>query len=386
MLSRIEKCKNCKSRETEKLNETGKQGLKAVMSDGSFAKNFNASQHLCKHCGSIYISYSPANRLEKYFSEEYDISEEVQNCQIVLSGTRQEKHSVIHQSLLSFCNDLPSKGNFLEIACGNGMLSSKFADEHPKWDSVAVDPSVDSGTQVSSNVKFIRDFFDPTLFDGRKFDVIIAHGILNRTPTLKMLEDITSIANQNALISLEIVTLENSIFAPYIWDHSYTFLEETFCEYLNSCGIIVQKRVDCGSTIQFLCRYKGSDSKKKLAIPQRIIESTHLLFQNHLKKWAEIKTNFLENLALQEKQKVNLFGAGLYNAVLLSLVNKANIDVIIDDVRKGFFLDDLKIINFKKAAESKRKTPVFLCARTRNINYIRDKLEARDFSVVVLSK
>ena len=266
------------------------------------------------------------------------------------------------------------------------MLSSRFAKNNPDWECVAIDPSKDSGKLVSEHVQFIRQCFDPAGFIEKKFDVIVAHGILNRSPTLKMLESITTIANKDARISLEIVTLENSIFAPYIWDHSYTFLEETFCEYLNSCGIIVQKRVDCGSTIQFLCRYKGSDSKKKLAIPQRIIESTHLLFQNHLKKWAEIKTNFLENLALQEKQKVNLFGAGLYNAVLLSLVNKANIDVIIDDVRKGFFLDDLKIINFKKAAESKRKTPVFLCARTRNINYIRDKLEARDFSVVVLSK
>ena len=382
----MQKCTGCGSLETVKLNKTGKQALRTVMSDGSFAQNFIASKHLCKNCGSIFINYSPPNRLEKFFAEEYNVSDEVQNCQVVLSGERYDKHTIIHNSVLNFCADITPDGHFLEIACGNGMLSNRFANEHPKWDCVALDPSIDSGSNVSQNVIFIKNFFDPSLFDCRKFDVIIAHGILNRTSTLKMLKDITSIANENALISLEVVTLENSIFAPYIWDHSYTFLEETFCEYLNSCGIIVQKRVDCGSTIQFLCRYKGSDSKKKLVIPQRIIESTHLLFQNHLKQWADIKTNFLENLAQQKKQKVTLFGAGLYNAVLLSLVNKANIDVIIDDVRKGFFLDDLKIINLKKAAESKRKTPVFLCARTRNINYIRDKLEAKDFSVVVLSK
>ena len=382
----MEKCTNCGSLDTVKLNKTGKQGSKTVMSDGSFAKNFIASKNLCKNCGSIFINYSPPNRLEKFFAGEYNVSDEVQNCQVVLSGKRYDKHRFIHNSVLNFCADIIPKGHFLEIACGNGMLSNMFAKNNPDWKCVAIDPSIDGGNKVSDNVKFIRKFFDPAIFIEKKFDVIIAHGILNRIPTLKMLEDITSIANQNAIISLEIVTLENSIFAPYIWDHSYTFLEETFCEYLNSCGIILQKRVDCGSTIQFLCRYKGKGSKKNLAIPQRMIESTHLLSQNHLKKWAEIKTKFLENLALQKKQKVTLFGAGLYNAVLLSLVNKANIDVIIDEVRKGFFLDDLKIINFKKAAESKIKTPVFLCARTRNINYIRDKLEARDFSVVVLSE
>ncbi len=382
----MEKCTGCGSLETVKLNKTGKQGLRTVMSDGSFAQNFIASKHLCKNCGSIFINYSPPNRLEKFFAEEYNVSDEVQNCQVVLSGERYDKHTFIYNSVLNFCADIIPEGHFLEIACGNGMLSNMFAKNNPDWECVAIDPSIDLKTKVSGNVKFIRKFFDPAIFIEKKFDVIIAHGILNRIPTLKMLKDIAAIANKDARISLEIVTLENSIFAPYIWDHSYTFLEETFCEYLNSCGIIVQKRVDCGSTIQFLCRYIWSDYKKKLVIPHRIIESTHLLFQNHLKQWAEIKTIFLENLAQQKKQKVTLFGAGLYNAVLLSLVSKANIDVIIDEVRKGFFLDDLKIINLKKAAESKRKTPVFLCARTRNINYIRDKLEAKDFSVVVLSK
>ena len=66
----MKKCTNCGSLETVKLNKTGKQGLRTVMSDGSFAQNFIASKHLCKNCGSIFINYSPPNRLDKFFAEE----------------------------------------------------------------------------------------------------------------------------------------------------------------------------------------------------------------------------------------------------------------------------------------------------------------------------
>ena len=380
----VNKCTNCGSSGSSLLNETARHDYNVVMSDGSISDNFNASQHLCNNCGVIYINYYPANRLEKYFSDKYDVSEEVQNCQVVVSGKRLEKHSLIHKSLLSFCSKIPVKGNFIEIACGNGLLSSKFAYEHTEWQCIAIDPSSASGTLISSNVKFIRDFFDPSLFVGNKFDVIVAHGILNRTPTLKMLDGICSIAAPNALISLEIVTLENSIFAPHIWDHSYTFLEKTFYEYLNVFGFIVQKRVDCGSTIQFLCKYKGDGYNKPLSIKESTIESTYKLYFNHLHLWDEIKIKFLENLSLCKKEKVNLFGAGLYSAVLLSLIDSTKINSVIDEIRTGNFVYDIKITSLEKAVETQPEIPVFICARTRNKLYIKEKLEVKGFSVVLL--
>jgi ubiquinone/menaquinone biosynthesis C-methylase UbiE len=380
----MENCTNCDNDNTEKLNETARHEYSAVMSDGSIANDFNASQNLCKNCGSIFINYYPSNRLEQFFSDSYDVSDEVQDCQIVVSGKKSSKHSVIHKSLLNFCAQVPSNGYFLEIACGNGILSSKYADKHTKWECIAVDPSRNSGKMISKRVRFVNDFFDPSLFESQKFDVIVAHGILNRTPTIKILDNICKVAAPNAIISLEIVTLENSIFAPYIWDHSYTFLEETFCEYLNSSGIIIIKRVDCGSTIQFLCKYKGEEYNKLLSIKESTIESTYKLYFNHLHLWDEIKTKFLKNLSLCKKEKVNLFGAGLYSAVLLSLIDPAKINSVIDEIRTGSFVYDIKIINLEKAAEAQPKIPVFICARPRNKLYIKEKLEARGFSVVLL--
>lgn len=70
----------------------------------------------------------------------------------------------------------------------------------------------------------------------------------------------------------------------------------------------------------------------------------------------------------------------------MSLINESHIDVVIDEVRKGEFVKNIEIISLEKAKKSKSEIPVFLCARPQNIDYIKDKLEAKGFSVVVLTK
>ena len=375
------KCSNCGNQNSHKLNQTGRR---AVMSDGSFANDFGATQSLCRSCGCIFITYQPANRLEKYFSEEYDVSDEIQNCQVVVSGNRQGKHSLIHKSLLDSCSGLPSRGRFLEIACGNGALSEKFAEAHPNWECLAIDPSNQSALNRYEKVDFIHDFFDPTLFRGENFDVIVAHGILNRTPSLEMLRGISSIANQNALISIEIVTLENSIFAPYIWDHCYTFLEEIFVGYLNSCGIIVDKRVDCGPTIQFLCSIDKEMVSGNNVVSPDTIDSTLSLYQDHMAKWELIKNNFHTALARNEGKKIALFGAGLYNSILVNILEKPNFDFVIDEVRAGRFFEGMKISSLDEALINKEAMVVFLCSRPSNLDYINEKLEAKGFKVETL--
>lgn len=375
------KCTNCGSLETDTLNETSRQGSRAVMSDGSFANDFDASQSLCNHCGSIFISYCPSNRLEKYFSEEYDVSDEIQNCQVVVSGTRQGKHSLIHKSLLDSCKKLPMQGSFLEIACGNGLLSEKFAEKHSNWKCIAIDPSNQSAQHTHEKVRFIQDFFDPSLFQGEKFDVIVAHGILNRTAPLEMLRGIAVIANQNALVSLEIVTLENSIFAPYIWDHCYTFLEKVFVGYLESCGIIVNKRVDCGPTIQFLCKFDKDLATKENTVDLETIESSLSLYQEHLAKWDSINNNFISSLSCNPGKKIALFGAGLYSAVLVNNMDNPRFDFVIDEVRAGRFFEGLKIISLEDAVKIDDEVVVLLCSRPSNLDYIKEKLEDEGFLV-----
>jgi transcription initiation factor TFIIIB Brf1 subunit/transcription initiation factor TFIIB len=353
------------------------------MSDGNLVKNFKASQHLCKACGCVFTEYEPADRLRRYFAEEYDVSDVVQNCQVVIEDTKFEKHSVIHENILNECKALATAGAMLEIACGEGDLSRKFARRFAGWQCLGIDPSANANLDSSlSNLQFVRNFFGLEEIGHRKFDVIIAHGILNRTPTLKMLTEIAESANDGALVSLEIVTLENSYYAPYIWDHSYTYLEQTFVSYLDYLGFKVYKNFDCGSTVQFVARFdlQTYKNRSKLQASAKTVESTLALYQHHLEKWKTIVHEYTEHSKRAQGQ-VALFGAGLYSAVLYHLVDSSKISLIIDEYRAGTQFDGRRVVSLDEVKSAVKEIHVLLCCRERNVNFIVSKLKTLSIKV-----
>ena len=372
----MSQCSNCNSGNTTKLNDTGANKI-APMSDGKVVKNFEAAHFLCKDCACIFTEYYPKDRLERFFKEEYDVSDTVQNCQVVLSGAKHNKHSVIHKNLLNEVENLASSGNMLEIACGQGDLTRLFSQKYPQWKSIGLDPSLNATFEPNDNLEYIRDFFSPNIFKETKFDVIVAHGILNRTPTLTMLQGICDIANHDALVSIEIVTLENSFYAPYIWDHSYTFLEDTFKKYLNNLGLIIKNTYDCGSTIQFICKYDAT--KKKVFTTSQLIVQTQDLYDNHISKWSSIKNNFENYSKEYENNTKAIFGAGLYSAVLSSVINPKEVDLVIDELRAGREFQEYKVKDIKDI--DNKETVFLLCARERNMDFLNSKLTELSFKV-----
>jgi ubiquinone/menaquinone biosynthesis C-methylase UbiE len=369
-------CSNCNSTLSLELSNTDETHQRAAMSDGRIVADFCASHHLCRNCGAMFTVYQPENRLRRYFAEEYDVSDTVQNCQVVIDNQQLGKHSVIHENLLRETNKLPNTGSMLEIACGEGDLTRKFARANPNWSCLGIDPSVSAHLDsTQGNLKFIRNFFSVDEVKNNKFDVIVAHGILNRTPTLKMLEEISLVANDGALVSVEIVTLENSYYAPYIWDHSYTFLEETFEQYLNHFGFKLEKKYDCGSTVQFVARFKKKEcSIAKFVTSRTIVEKTHQLYSQHQQTWSSIN----EKHNAHKERPVALFGAGLYSAVLMNLVGEKNIDYVVDEFRAGSKFGQHKVIGL---GELMRDATILLCCRERNINYIIEKLIRQNIRV-----
>jgi hypothetical protein len=380
----MDTCTNCGSRISKFLNKSTIHSKRVVMSDGSFALNFNATQSYCSSCKCISIAYDPPNRLENYFSDEYDVTDKVQNCQVVFSGKNLGKHSIIHESLLNYCSKLPEKGTFIEIASGNGILSKKFAQQHKYWHCTAIDPSIHSAKQNYENICFINGFFDPKLFEGSKFDVIVAHGILNRTPPFKMLNGITSILNQNGIVSIEVVILEGSIYAPFIWDHCYTYLEKTFECYLNHFGLMVDKKIDCGTTVQFICKYDKKKKLKTFKLDHSLNELTLSEYNNHNKLWDEIIRNFTSICNENKDKKIALFGAGLYTGVLMNQIDERKVDFIIDEIRYGKNFDNKNVVNLTEAKQITDDFIVLLCCSPKNIGYLETKLTKANINVLRL--
>ena len=85
-----------------------------------------------------------------------------------------------------------------------------------------------------------------------------------------------------------------------------------------------------------------------------------------------------------EGKKIALFGAGLYNAVLINILKEPKFDFVIDEVRAGRFFEGIEIISLDDAVRSEEAMVVFLCSRPSNLDYINEKLENKGFQVETL--
>ena len=377
-------CLNCYSKNTIKLRSSLENEL-VPMSDGALVKNFNATQFLCENCSCVFTEYYPEDRLRKYFSEEYNVTDVVQDCQVVINNLKNSKHSIIHTNFLNEVSGIKKYGKMLEIACGEGNLTRKFAGVHTDWECTAIDPSLSADFESrNSNVTFIRDFFSPELIGDSKFDVIIAHGILNRTPTLALLDQITRVSKKGCIVSLEVVLLEDSTYAPFIWDHSFTYLKQTFIDYLEDFGLVLLKEYDCGSTVQFVCEYDPLKNHvfRSIQDNDRNVKTLDQ-YREHIGHWRSIKDKFNKHAAQYSNKKISLFGAGLYTAVLFHLIDGSKVDLIIDEFRNGSNFQNFSVDDFS-SIQNKEQMYFLLNCRKKNLDYLYHKIKQKGFNVIKL--
>jgi hypothetical protein len=148
-------------------------------------------------------------------------------------------------------------------------------------------------------------------------------------------------------------------------------------------AIKINKRVNCGSTLQFICSYTADPKPQKLCLGADSTREALALYREHLSAWDRIFAAHLEWKAKYPHKKIALFGAGLYSAILFSRLGKANVDVVIDEVRAGRSFEGMRIIDLDEALKLKKELLILLCARPTNMKYLKEKLDD-DFQVISL--
>ena len=382
------RCRNCNSHSLEILNSIESIEQKVLTSDAQELKNVKATRTLCSNCACIEVHYMPEDRLKTYFREGYNISDTVQDNLIVHRNNSVNKHTYIIDNLSNLLNKLSSRGIFLEIACGRGKLVRFFQDKYPQWKCYGIDPSVESPsnyTKRSNKVTFIRDYFETKYFQGMAFDVVVAHGFLNRSPTLPELLKIRSCCRKGTLLSLEFLVLDNSVFTPYIWDHSFMYMMDVFEVYLKHAGFISIANVDCVSSYHYLCECRA-DAKplSGIVIEDNKVKETKKLFYKHIEWWQELKKNYKRSGLSKPDKEYGLFGAGLYNAIFLQLIREQKFAWVVDEVKHGGRFFSLPVIGLREAKD-KKNGQVLICARPEYINVIKNKLSNNKISHLVMN-
>ncbi len=342
-----------------------------VTSTGVHLKGTSALRVLCPACGLVDTVFDPRDALRRLFrqgdGESANAPARRRSDVIVKGGAALHRRHVVEAFLFDQCRErfgTQPQGAMLEIGCGEGHLTRRFAHRFQTWRVIGVDPSPmlsDDWPPASGRPGFIRDFFDPQLFSGQRFDVVIAHEVLNCTDLMASLAAVRGICSDNALVSFEVVTLEHAVEAPRIWDLATLFTQTRLRAALEEAGFDVLHMEDCVSTCHVLAQ--AGTPRREAPDLSGEAEQAGAFYRGHELWWRRVAIRAERALALAhaQGQAVALYGAGMFSAALAGLVPGLDPAVIIDDVAPGGRFMDRPVLSRADAAG--RPLIVLLCTR-----------------------
>ena len=170
-ISRIKKCRFCKSSKLEHVISLGKQHLQGYFRDYKKKNNKIYNQKFLtellrcnpqkdkKACGLLQLSISvPSNILYKKYFYRSGVNSTMKNHLFAISKNIKK----------IFKNK--KKINILDIGCNDGTLLKFFPKKFTKY---GIDPSDSFPTNGIKNIKYFNDFFPSKKLSNKiKFDVI----------------------------------------------------------------------------------------------------------------------------------------------------------------------------------------------------------------------
>ena len=190
---------------------------------------------LCETCGLIFQQYPPDKELlDKIYKINYAAYQSPFESGIG-SGRTKEYFSFIERSV-----DFRSIKDALEIGCFDGYLLSIIKDKFAV-DVIGCDPSAGAEIAGRSNIKVVKDYFSPALFDNSKFGLVILRGLLEHVVGAKIfIGEVKKILKPGGYIAIEvpdvIYTLENVVVGDFFHEHVSYFSELTVNQLFASVG------------------------------------------------------------------------------------------------------------------------------------------------------
>jgi len=368
----VQKCTNCGSLERVLLNKAFADKHDLLTSDVKYIESADAERYLCRNCGVVEIVFSVNDAIEKFYAREYEINDIVQNHYVVINEKASGKHSFIYESVYSEIRGKKIRnGKYLEIACGTGELIKECQRLFPEWTFTGVEPSDKCHMKLSGNerISFVKDFFPTDRIKHQHFDFIVAHGLLNRTAPYPCLQSIANVCVPGTILSIELMLLEQSECAPYIWDHTYMYTADVIREYLNACGFSIVSDTDLGSSHHYICRYNGTGSLL-IELSNTVVKQSQEVFSCHL-LWWENKIEKYHKFKGMYPSGIALFGAGMYSAILINK-SKEKPAFIIDELKKNTVFYGVNVYGFESIPRN--DIQVLLCTRPAYVTPISDKL------------
>ncbi|MGF1457329.1 MAG: class I SAM-dependent methyltransferase [Alphaproteobacteria bacterium] len=386
-------CSNCASAAPKTVlirsgRENGQGAMVSLPSTvGTALDQCTGERLLCPDCGVIEAVIEPAAGLRKHLAELAQAGGGAKNEPVVIEGKAHGLRSLVEPRLLDHVRGLgKDKGAFLDIACGEGHMTRRIAHTFQDWQSIGIDTSkslTEDWPPIGGRPGFLRAAFDPTLFAGRSFDVIAAHGVFTRSAPLLELQRIRSICADGALLSVELPFLDGDIAAPYIWDHIYLLARARFLAFLRQAGFQVLESHDNVVGWHIIARAVEPGAHQGPSAED--LAEARAVFEAHVAWWKDVASRAEEakTKAQAEGKAIAVHGTGPMSAILCERVAGLKPAFFIDDGAQGTQWRGRPVLTVAEAKD--RPATVLLAARPADTDYYRTKLTAAGLTVATLN-
>lgn len=251
--------------------------------------------------------------------------------------------------------DLPTRGNLLDIGCGNGAFLKSFGKVYRNW-SLAGFERDDSFRDDIMKIEGVAQFFSGSVEGiGKTFDVVtMIHVIEHVLDPVEMLRQVRKLMIPGGFLLIQTPSFQDNPFDMVVVDHCSHFRLSTLNYVAQSAGFRVIKKID-----NWIDKEIGI-----LAIPADERTNIDLTTEpNDSPEIAERSLSWLHKVVkrsrgLSEKGNLGIFGTAIAGVWLeRALDNRANFFVDEDPLRQGKLLQSRPIL---KPSEVPDDASVFL--------------------------
>lgn len=294
---------------------------------------------ICRDSGVIFNASGVRGEEKSFYTDEYDLHSENTLSEFMYFDKGESKG--IYDNIIEFIKskiDLPRSGELLEVGCGKGLLLNRFSKNFPDWKLSAVEPSTNAKQfflKVMPSVELFEGTFENSPFINKKFDLILANGVLEHVPNpLEFLKILVGSLKDNGMVYIGVPNFATNPSDLFTFDHLTRFTPETIRSVFNLSGMEIVYSLELNSRVPMWFLVK----------PNKIRSNIHddKIYSNS-KSMAEQSVQFIRETFLaydhaaevvqKHREKLAFYGTG--TAGLLGLkytqLKDVKIEAIFDD-------------------------------------------------------
>ena len=298
------KCRACIKNRSKKIISTVNLPIYIWPTQKKFDLKKKCTVYKCIKCGHLQLQKFNKKTIKKFY----------QNESYNLENGNEKKNRI--KIIEKFKRNLFNYKKILEIGGGINSLI-KFLNKNNKLYLVDYRKT----KKIKKKIKFLRGDFEKIALNNNYFDVVIMlHTLEHVLNPLKSLSKINKILKDKGIFILEVPNFtyyaNKKFYYSIFHQHLSMFSKNSLIKLITRCNFKIEKFVYKNGPVLFLILSKNKKNKSNFNyLSTKNVKDIDHFKKSHLQMTAKVFNLFKK---LDNKQKINIYGAGGSTALFLS--------------------------------------------------------------------